>query len=116
MGITYRILDRSEWERLSSIMNEKYIPHPDSATVAVAEEDGKLMGCLFLQLAFHVEPLVLSSPKVSFQRLHDTIIESISGHKGLRIYAFSDKEIVDRMAEHAGMKRTPYRVFEQEIT
>lgn len=109
------MLNSEEWERLSSVMDEKYIPKPESAAVAVAEEDGKIMGCLFLQLVFHVEPLVLTSPKVSFERLHKTITDSVSDNKGLRIYAFSDKEIVDRMAAHVGMKQLPYRVFEQEI-
>lgn len=112
----YRILESSEWSRLSEVMESKYIPHADSATVAIAEgEDGSILGCLFLQLVLHMEPLVLTSPKVSFERLHKTITDSVSDNKGLRIYAFSDKEIVDRMAAHVGMKQLPYRVFEQEI-
>lgn len=113
----YRLLDPSEWDRLKSIMDEKYIPHPDTAQVAISEDDnGNIVGALFLQLTFHMEPLVLLSPKVNFERLHDVLIDSVKENKGLHVYVFSDKEIVDKMAEHVGMTKLPFRVFEQVVT
>lgn len=113
----YRLLGPEEWHRLDSIVAEQYIPHPDTAYAAVAEdESGNLTGALFLQLTFHEEPLVLTSPKVSFERLHGVIMDAVKERKGLHIYAFSDKEIIDRMAEHVGMKLLPYRVYEKEVS
>lgn len=114
--MNYRLLDVSEWHRLQEIMDVAFIPHPDAASVAIAEdESGKIAGALFLQIALHMEPLVLTSPKVSFARLHDVIYDALKKDKGLRFYCFSDKEIVDRMAEHVGMTELPYKVFQKEV-
>ena len=112
----YRLLGPDEWGRLNEIMAQQFIPHPDSATAAIAEdENGKIQGVLFLQLAIHMEPLVLGSPAVNFERLHDALLEAVSQDKGLRIYCFSDKEIVSAMAKHVGMRELPHKVFEKEI-
>ena len=112
----YRLLQPEEWDRLQAIMDTRYIPHPDTAHVAIAEDDtGVLVGALFLQLTLHEEPLVLTSPRVSFERLHETLMDAVKENKGLHVYVFSDKEIIDRMAEHVGMKRLPFRVFEKEV-
>jgi len=112
----YRILDPKDWDRLKPLLSEydqaESIPHPDASTVAIAEdENGNIVGCLFLQLAFHMEPLVLKSPNVRFDELYSTIYNAISDHKGLHFYAFSDKEIVDRMARYVGMQETSMKVF-----
>jgi hypothetical protein len=115
--VKYRILDHSEWDRLGSVMDKKFIPHPDTASAAVAEDDsGAITGVLFLQLTLHMEPLVLKSPKASFARLYETLYEAVKADKGLHFFVFSDKEIVDRMATHVGMKETPYKVFEGQVT
>src|SRR5215471_17893683 len=107
--ITYRLLNIDEWERLSSILESKFIPSPAASAAAVAEnESGDIIGVLFLQLAMHMEPLVLSSPKVNFERLYSTLYNSVQEQKGLSFYCFSDKEVVNRMAEHVGMTKTPY--------
>jgi hypothetical protein len=114
--MTYRLLQPDEWDRLKDIMDAKYIPHPDTAQVAIAEDgDGNIIGALFLQLTLHMEPLVLLSPKANFERLHDVLLDAVKDNKGLHVYVFSDKEIIDRMAEHVGMRKLPHRVFEQEV-
>lgn len=116
MSLTYRLLDPSEWERLTTLLDSKYIPHPDAASAAVAEDhEGNLVGVLFLQIALHEEPLILRSPKVSFEQLHKVLYNAVKDNKGLNIYCFSDKEIIDRMAAHVGMKQMPYKVFVQEV-
>ena len=113
----YRILDASEWDRLTPLVDAKFLPSNDSASAAIAEDDdGNIRGILFLQLTLHMEPLILSSPQVSFERLHDTLLNAVADKKGLRIYCFSDKEIIDRMAAHVGMKQLPYRIFLEEVT
>jgi hypothetical protein len=113
----YRILESTEWDRLKEIVDPSYIPHPDSATAAVAIDDsGTITGALFLQLALHMEPLILKTPKVSFKALHKTLLDAIQNDKGTHFYVFSDKEIVNKMAEHVGMKETPFKVYEGMVT
>lgn len=112
----YRLLDTSEWDRLRSVVAAEFIPSPEASAAAVAEdESGTIAGVLFLQMAMHMEPLVLKSPQVSFKRLHDVLAGAVESHKGLHIFVFSDKDIVDRMAEHVGMKELPYKVFEEVV-
>jgi len=107
--ITYRLLNIDEWERLNTLLESKFIPSPAASTAAVAEDENRnIIGVLFLQLAMHMEPLVLSSPKVNFERLYSTLYNAFQDKKGLSFYCFSDKEVVNRMAEHVGMTKTPY--------
>jgi hypothetical protein len=117
--LTYRILPPDEWAKLLPIMagREQNIPSPHVATAAVAEsETGEVIGVLFLQMAFHVEPLVLTSKHVSFLRLHGELMNALADRKGLKYYCFSDQEIVGRMAEKAGMTKLPYdAVWQGEV-
>lgn len=113
----YRLLESNEWDKLNQLVDSTHLPHPDTASAAVAEDEhGNIVGVLFLQLALHMEPLVLTSPKVSFERLHDVLYNAVQNDKGLRYYCFSDKEIVDKMAEHVGMHKLPYRVFAKDVS
>lgn len=114
--MNYRILGKSEWDRLQGIVEPQFIPSPQASAAAIAEdESGKITGVLFLQMVMHMEPLVLKSPQVNFEKLHDVLISAVSEHKGLHIFVFSDKEIVDRMANHVGMKELPYKIFEEVV-
>lgn len=109
--MTYRILPAEEWPRLASIIagKEQYLPTPDSAICAVAENAlGEIVGCLFFQKVFHVEPLVLKTPHARFDRLLETIETALAEYKGLPYYTFSDSEVVEGMARHVGMHRLPY--------
>src|SRR5262245_15313002 len=102
--ITYRVLPTDEWGKLkpllASIGKLEFMPDPQVSFVAVAEEDDRILGCLFMQLVFHMEPLVLTSPQIRFDRLYDALLSAVQEHKGLRFYTFSDKEVISRMAAH----------------
>ena len=117
--MTYRILPAEEWPRLADILGDKieFLPHPQSAICSVAEsEDGDIQGCLFMQIALHMEPLVLKTPFASFLRLSETLEEHLANQKGVPYYTFSDSTIVEGMAEKNGMERTPYTgVWRKEI-
>jgi len=117
MSYTYRILNIDEWDRLSTILESKFIPSPAAASAAVCEdEDGNIVSVLILQIALHLEPYVSKSPKVNFVRMYETLYNAIEDKKGLHFYCFSDQEIVNRMAEHVGMTRLPFNaVYEQEV-
>lgn len=113
----YELLTKDKWPLLLDLVEPQYIPSSDSATAAVAiDDEGRMVGVLFLQLVLHMEPLVLLSPHVSFQRLYQVLYDDVHQHTGLKFYAFADQERVALMAEHVGMKKTPYQVFEGEVT
>jgi hypothetical protein len=117
--MTYRLARSEEWPRIAEYLkdHEFVMPHPDGALCAIAEdESGAIAGCLFLMMVFHVEPLVLSSPAVSFLRLFKTIMQGIDAHKGLTFYAFSDTDKIDGMANLAGMTKTNYGVWKGQVT
>lgn len=107
----YRILPREEWDRLRPITDA---PHPDTAIAAIAEDSsGNIAGVLFLQLTLHMEPLILKTPMVSFKRLYEMLLTSME--RGTHFYAFSDKDVIDQMATHVGMRTMPYKVFEGQV-
>src|SRR5216117_1218739 len=60
-GMNYKILDPSDWSKLERIIPAEYLPSPEVAAAAVAEdeESGQIVGVLFLQLALRLEPLVI---------------------------------------------------------
>jgi hypothetical protein len=98
------------------IPNEVYIPPPEAATAAVAEdENGVLKGCLLLQLQFHMEPLVIRDPVVKFNRLVGVLDAAMVDRGGLTYYCFSDSEKVDRMAQLSGFRKLPFTVWEKEV-
>lgn len=114
--MNYRLLDVADWHKLTPLVDSTHIPHPDTASAAIAEDDnGNIVGVLFLQIALHMEPLVLRSPKVSFERLYNVLYNAVQDKNGLRFYCFSNKEIIDRMAEHVGMQNIPCKVFVKEV-
>lgn len=109
--MTYRILAPEEWPKLVAAWPEyaTYIPDPASATCAVAENElGEIIGVLFLQIAIHMEPLVLKSPHVNFLRLRQEVLSTVAERKGLTYYSFSDQAVVEGMLKKAGMKRLPF--------
>ena len=113
------MLTPDEWPRLGDIMRgrEEHVPSPQCSVAAIAEDaEGKIQGVWFLQMAFHMEPLVLNSPHINFLRLHETLEDSLAERKGLTYYAFSDIPLVERMAAKVGMTRLPFNaVWQKEI-
>ena len=113
----YRLLQPDEWDKLKALIPEASIPQASASGAAIAEnEDGSLAGVLIGQLVLHVEPLVLTSPQVSFKHLFTTLMEPLQAHKGLPFYAFSESDVVAGMAEHLGLTRKPYQVWEGRIS
>lgn len=111
----YELLPVERWDQLTHLIPPEKLPAPTHAVAAVALSDNdEIMGVLFLQPALHIEPMVLTSPRVSFKALYDVLYNSLDV-KGLHFYCFSDREVVDGMAEFVGMQRLPYRVYEGEV-
>lgn len=113
--LIYRMLDSSEWGRLDSLVNgQGPIPAPETAVAVVAEtEEGELVGALFVQMVFHMEPLVISPEhrgEVNFKRMQELLKEQLGGAP---YFAFSDSSVVGKMCKLVGMKQLPYRVWKE---
>ncbi len=116
--MNYRLLDPKEWSRLDSLVNgQGPIPSPEAAVAAVAETDeGELVGVLFVQMVFHMEPLAISPEHkgvVSFKSLHGVLEEELDGTP---YFAFSDTPQVGKMCKLVGLKQLPYRVWSKETS
>ena|SRR3990167_3302820 len=112
----YRLLNTSEWPRLHDLVDSTYIPSPDAATAAIAEDDdGNIIGVLFMQLAIHVEPLILLDKNVSFKELYEQLYNGVADNKGLKFYSFANMDMMVKLAEQVGMKRKDFVVMEGEV-
>lgn len=112
------MLPADEWYRLAAIYPEdKPMPSPITASAVVAEEDSKLVGVLFMQLAFHMEPIIITNANVDFRRLvslHDAQLKEAGGG-GYYAFAPESNGKIGRMAEIAGMKPLDYKVYMKEV-
>lgn len=116
--MTYRILPIEEWDRLLPLFagHEADLPSPEVAGAAVAEdEDGEIQGVLVFQLVFHMEPLILRNPHVSFVRLKETLDKALVEHKGLQYYVFAGNGRTERMAVIAGLQPTGYTAWKGQV-
>lgn len=116
--LNYRLLIVEEWSKLDPLVNgQGPIPSPESAAVAVAEdEEGRLVGALFVQMTLHMEPLVISPNSrdvVNFRRLQETLVKDAE-LEHTPFYAFSQDSRVGKMCKLVGMKQLPYRVWFRE--
>lgn len=113
----YRVLDSEEWYKLTDLIPAAALPTPVTATAAVAEDDeGEIVGILFLQLQLHMEPLYINDPTVDFRRLVAAIEEPMKKNKNLKYWAFiAENSRVERMADIVGFERMPWRVWSKEV-
>ena len=117
----YRLLEAHEWEKLVPLATELSVPLPpkEAAAVVVAEENDIIYGALFLQLALHLEPLLISPSgrgKVDFRRLTSSMESSLKEHgQHIEYFAFIENPKVARMAEIEGMEELPYKVWRKVV-
>jgi len=113
--LNYRMLDPWEWDRLDPLVNgQGPIPDPKASVAAVAEtEEGELVGVLFVQMVFHMEPLAIAPEhkgEVNFKRMQELLKEQLGGAP---YFAFSDSPVAGKMCKLVGMKQLPYRVWKE---
>lgn len=117
--MTYRILTPEEWPLLHVFVNGNGFPVPDPsiANAAVAEDEaGNIVGCLFLQLVAHMEPLVIDKPGVNFLRLQKVLEDQVrSSDVRIGYYSLSGTPKIARMCEKMGMELLPYAVWRKDI-
>jgi hypothetical protein len=122
-NLTYKLLEAPEWDKLSSL-GLQHLPDPRSCYASVAmDSTGIIKAALFLQLAMHLEPLVITPDArgfVNFLRLAATIntyLESslVSGGS-LEYFVHAPNTQISRMAELNKMEKTNYDVYRRIIT
>ena len=109
----YYILPQDRWDELRPLV-ECYgpLPPPETTSAAVAEDaSGYIVGVLFMQLAMHMEPLVLADPHVSFLRLAEVLTDRLRDTPDLAYYVFVPDGKVAGMAARAGFHKLPYEVW-----
>jgi hypothetical protein len=120
--MTYRILPPDEWVKLFHVFEQAgfsvaNVPSPEVALACVAEDENqKIEGVVFLQMAFHMEPLICLNGHVHFPSMQAAIHEACKDHKGMVYYAFSASEKINRIAEISGFTKTDYVVWKGEVT
>ncbi len=106
--MNYRILPHDEWHKLGPIMDRqgKPVPSPDTSMAAVAEDfNGQVVAVLYLQMALHLEPLVIENPRVYMLSLLHTIDAALADKPDLAYYCFTEGEKMARFAQAGGFKR-----------
>ena len=123
----YRMLTPKEWPRIQPLVEELgEVPPQEQAEMglaqaAVAENDaGQIIGVLFLQLAWHMEPMVIDPNErahVNFKALGSTLDQYIEDTAAgpIEYFVFSPNKKVGAMAKHGGMTQKPWRVWHKEI-
>lgn len=115
VNVSYRLLPADEWDRLREVVSPYGpMPTPETAVAAVAERDGHIVGALFLQLTFHMEPLVIEDAHVSFLRLQRTLHEALAG-RGVAYYAFAGEARTEQILKLAGLADSHMTVWEGRI-
>lgn len=119
MSLTYRFLQTEEWHRLDGLVNgDGPIPSPTISNVVVAEdEEGEIVGALFMQLALHMEPMVIAEKgrgKVDFRVFQD-LLEASIGSSEANYYVFSPDAKIGKMCRVGGMTQLPYKVWMKHL-
>jgi hypothetical protein len=121
------MLQPSEWNRIQPLVEKLgAVPPPQIAEAGLAhaaiaeDESGQILGVLFLQLAWHLEPLVIDPKersRVSFKALAETLDHYIEGTTlgPTEYYVFSPDKRVGAMAKLHGMAQKPWRVWYKKL-
>lgn len=112
--LNYRLLPLEEWDRLKGLVADRALPDPEAAIAAVAEtEDGDLAGVFFVQIALHMEPLVINpehTKELDIRRLHQVLTQDgemeLTPH-----YTFSNSPEAGKACKLMGMEQLPFRVW-----
>lgn len=119
MPLTYRQLPSYEWGKLQEQF-EKHgggLPRPDLAKIVVAEDEGRIVGFVVLQLTMHLEPIWLDegskAARHALSRLVHMAEESLP--KESVYYAFSADDHVADLCKAFALEELEYRVFMKEV-
>jgi len=90
------------------------LPDPEAAIAAVAEtEEGDLAGAFFVQIALHMEPLVINpehSGELDIRKLH-RVLEREGEMESSPHYIFSNSPEAGKACKLMGLKQLPFRVW-----
>jgi hypothetical protein len=108
--ITYRILPPEEWEKLIPIYpTGLIIPPSDTSIAAVAECNGELVAFWFLQIALHMEPLLIKDGLADYHKLAALLKEALP--QGVPFLSSVPDEKMAHIAESVGMQATGWQLY-----
>jgi hypothetical protein len=112
MPITYRMLPLEEWDHLKPLYTElfpdrPFPANPEMSCVAVAEDEGKIVGFWFMHLCAHAEPVgidPIDGMGVSLHALRNTLHEAFKGSGGMEYYITTDDSRLGEILAAYGFK------------
>lgn len=120
MAYTARMLQPNEYERLLELgIPREKLPSPDTAIVAVIEEDGKIVGrwiagTVTILEGLQIEEAYRNSPGVARKLLQIMMAELRSLGVASAI-TFVQNDMVGELARHAGFDRLPGTIYQKDL-
>jgi hypothetical protein len=120
-ALSYRLLKPEEFDRLKFIFQPRGLPLPDPLIerVAVAEENGQIVGMMILRLLPLVDGLWVEPQHrggaIDYNELLNIVEEPVRAVPGSRCYTLISGKHTEHIAERSGYKPVNMRVFEKEF-
>jgi len=112
----YRLLPREEWPKVEHIFEQFDRTLPGLGQIAVAEDNGAIVGMGVRQIAWHMEPWWMADGyhgKVSMGRLQQLLEAELE--PGSLLYIFGPNEHIIKLAEAHGFRDTGWKVLCREV-
>lgn len=121
-AVNYRFLPESEWHKLEAIFDEygSQPPAKGLGKIAIAEDNGQIVGFVVLQLVLHAEPLWIredhrQTDTVSWRRLLNMVGEC-AAQIGKEYYVFIPDERAAHIAKVAGLSPLSWRIWRKRFS
>jgi hypothetical protein len=109
-AVTYRILPSDEWDKLLPFCPDPAtLPAPGIATAVVAERDTKVVGCAFLQLVIHLEPIAIEEHAASYREMCAVLISQLPA--GTPFMSCVPDAKMAHIATEIGMQPTGWSIY-----
>ena len=113
----YRLLPPSEWDVLSARFATYggRLPDPRTSQIAVAEEDGVIVGFLVLQFVPHLEPLWIDEAhrgKVYWPKLQRLLEDHLDAGD---YFVFAPTDRMAELADAAGLEALPWTLYKGTV-
>lgn len=111
----YRLLPAEEFSKLPEIMGQL---NPDVCYMAVAEQEGRVVGTLGFTLQPHLDGFWIDPAergKVDWRRLWEALEPQVSSYKGLRLFAAPTFSNGPKMLKIVGFLDSQERIMVKEF-
>jgi len=109
-GTTYRPLPPEEWDKLLPLCPDlTALPDPSTAIAMVAENDSSIVGCAFLQLVIHLEPIAIIDHAANYRDLCAALIKQLP--EGTPFMSCAPDAKMEHIAQEIGMQPTGWTIY-----